>query len=110
MPKYAIFFTFTGETLARFIEQPSDRAAAVQALVEPLGGKVEGYYFMFGQDDGMVLVDMPDSQSAAAASLAVGSTGAFARLHTHELIPADQINAVLAKAKAARQTYRPPGS
>jgi uncharacterized protein with GYD domain len=35
---------------------------------------------MFGQYDGFVIVDLPDSRAAAATSLAVSSTGAFEHL------------------------------
>jgi uncharacterized protein with GYD domain len=110
MAKYAIFFTLTADTIARFIERPSDRAAAARKLLETSGGKLDGYYFMFGQDDGMVLIDVPDSTSAAAISLAASSTGAFGHLRTHELIPAENISEVLEKAKAGRASYSPPGA
>ena len=110
MPRFVVFFTLTGQTINRFIDQPSDRAAAVRALIEPVGGKLISYDFMFGEDDGMVIIEVADSQSAAAISLAVSSTGAFSRLRTHELIPADQINPVLERARAARASYRPPGA
>src|SRR5579859_7010629 len=83
MTRFVIFFTLTGETIARFIERPSDRAAAVRALLEPVGGKLVSYDFMFGEDDGMVVFEVPDSHSAAAISLAVSSTGVFGRLRTH---------------------------
>ena len=110
MPKYAIFFTLTPQTIQRFIDNPSDRAAAVRQLLEPVGGKLDGYYFMFGPDDGLVICDVADSNAAAAISLAVSSTGAFSHLRTHELIPAENLNAVLERAKAARSSYRPPGA
>lgn len=109
MAKFVIFFNLTSGAIARFIEQPTDRAAAVRALLEPVGGKLDGYYFMFGEDDGMVLFDVPDSHTAAAVSLAVSSTGAFTKVHTHELIPAENLSAVLERAGSARQTYSPPG-
>ena len=44
---------------------------------------------MFGQYDGFVIVDLPDSRAAAATSLAVSSTGSFEHLETHELIEAE---------------------
>jgi uncharacterized protein with GYD domain len=100
----------TGQTISRFIDQPSDRAAAVRALLEPVGGKLVSYDFMFGEDDGMVVFEVPDSQTAAAISLAVSSTGVFGRVHTHELIPAENLPALLERAKSARQSYRPPGA
>lgn len=110
MPRFVTFFSLNAQTIDRFIQNPSDRAAAVRALVEPVGGKLVSYDFMFGQDDGMVVFEVADSRTAGAISLAVSSTGAFARVHTHELIPAQDIQAVLEVAKSARQSYRPPGA
>ena len=110
MTRFVIFFTLTGQTISRFIDQPSDRAAAVRALLEPVGGKLVSYDFMFGEDDGMVVFEVPDSQTAAAISLAVSSTGVFGRVHTHELIPSEDLPALLERARSARQSYRPPGA
>ena len=80
--KFAIFYTLKPETISAAMERPSDRAA---------------------------IAHVSDSASAAAISLAVSSTGAFAHLETHELIPADQIQPLLDRAKTARAQYRPPG-
>jgi len=110
MPRFVIFFNLTAQTIDRFIQNPGDRAAAVRALLEPVGGKLVSYDFMFGEDDGMVVFEVPDSRTAGAVSLAVSSTGAFARIRTHELIPAADLPALLDRAKTARQSYRPPGA
>jgi uncharacterized protein with GYD domain len=107
MPKYLTLFSFKGETLGRLIENPSDREDVVRQLAESVGGRLEAYYVMFGQYDGCVILDAPDSMSAAAAVVAVGGTGAFSGLETHELLSASQFMEVLEKAKAA--TYTPPG-
>ena len=58
----------------------------------------------------MVIVDLAESKTAAALSLAVSSTGAFSKVHTHELIHASDLNSVLERAKSARASYRPPGA
>ena len=71
MSKYAVFFTLKDEAIAQAMEQPSDRVAVVSKAVESAGGKLEAYYLMFGQYDGFVIVDLPDSRAAAATSLAV---------------------------------------
>jgi uncharacterized protein with GYD domain len=99
MSKYAVFFTLKGEAIARAMEQPSDRVVVVSKAVESAGGKLEAYYLMFGQYDGFVIVDLPDSRAAAATSLAVSSTGAFEHLETHELIEAEDLNPILEQAK-----------
>lgn len=110
MARHAVFFKFTADVVARMIEHPSDRTAAVRRAVEQVGGTLESYYWMFGPHDGFVIVEVPDALSAAGVSLAVGSTDAFSHLETHELIPADQVDAVLAKAKSVRAAYQPPGT
>src|SRR4029450_11113925 len=108
MSKYAVFFTLKGEAIARAMEQPSDRVMGVSKAVESAGGKLEAYYLMFGQYDGFVIVDLPDSRAAAATSLAVSSTGAFEHLETHELIEAEDLNPILEQAKGI--TSQLPGT
>jgi len=110
MAKYAIFFQFRPETLGRMIDHPSDREAVVRQLMEAVGGRLEAYYWMTGEHDGFVIVDAPDTLSAGAVGLVVGSTGAFTHLATHELIPASDVNRLLEKAKQARAAYTPPGA
>jgi uncharacterized protein with GYD domain len=108
MAKYAVLFSLTGETVKRFIAQPSDRAAVVKELAQAVGGGLESYYWMFGQYDGLAIFDLPDSATAAALSLAVTSTGSFTRFETHELIAAGDLTAIAERAKGI--SYRPPGA
>jgi uncharacterized protein with GYD domain len=108
MAKFAVFFTLTGQTVKALMDKPTDRAAAVAKLCEGAGGRMDAYYFMFGAWDGMVIVDVPDSRTAAAVSLAVSSTGSFQHLETHELVEASDIEGVLQSASAL--TYSPPGA
>jgi uncharacterized protein with GYD domain len=109
MPKYAIFFTYSSDTWARMIKSPGDRAAAVRHLTDSVGGSLDSLYWMFGAHDGIAIADAPDSVSAAALSVAVGSTGAFKHLETHELFTQEQLNQMLLRAKDATQAYQPPG-
>jgi len=108
MAKYAIFFTFKGETIAHAIAHPTDRSAVVAKLVKAGGGKLEAYYWMLGDHDGFAIVDMPDSAAVAAVSLAVSSSGAFAHVSSHELFDAKQVSGLLAKAKTVKAQYSPP--
>jgi uncharacterized protein with GYD domain len=108
MAKYAVFFRFTSAAVKGLMELPSDRATVVASLCSAAGTRMESYHLMFGTWDGFVVFEVPDSLSAAAVSLAVTSTGAFATLETHELIESDDLNGILAKASSL--TYTPPGS
>jgi uncharacterized protein with GYD domain len=109
MAKYAIFFTYSSEAWARMIKSPGDRTSAVRQLADSVGGTLESAHWMFGAHDGIVVVDVPDSIRAAALSVAVGSTGSFKHLETHELFTQEQIGQVLSHAKDATTAYQPPG-
>lgn len=109
MAKYAFFFSYTGDTWQRMIQNPGDRTAAVRQLLGELGGSLEAMYWMTGAHDGLVIADIPDSVGAAALSVSVGSTGAFKTLETHELFGQEQLARILARAKDATGAYQPPG-
>ena len=109
MAKYVSFFTYTSEAWARMIQSPSDRAATVRQVADSVGGSVECVYWMFGAQDGLVIFDVPNSVSAAVVLVAVGSTGSFKSLETHELLSQEQLSQVLSRSKAAAQVYQAPG-
>ena len=82
----------------------SARRAAVQEMVQALGGSVESFYFAFGDTDAYVVVDMPDNQSVAAVALTVGSSGAVS-LDTVTLLTPEEVDA----AADTSVNYKPPG-
>ena len=109
MPKYVTFFTYTGQTWDRLIDSPGDRLAALKATAETLGASVESLHFMLGGHDGMVIVQAPDSVTAAALVVTALGSVALASAQTYELFTPDQLSDVLGKAGSARSVYRPPG-
>jgi uncharacterized protein with GYD domain len=109
MAKFALFFNFKPETWDALMKKPGDRMAAVRDLASSVGGSLESYYFMLGDRDGMVVIDVPDAASAAALSLAVSSSGAFSHMETRQLIAPDDMPSMLEMAARARESYRPPG-
>ena len=108
MPKYALLFTYTSDAWDAMVEKPRDRAAQARAVVEAADGTMEAIYWMFGPHDGLCIFDAPNSLNAGAVSVAVGSTGSFKHLETHELLSQDQLSDLLASARECRQRYRPP--
>jgi uncharacterized protein with GYD domain len=107
--KFAVLFSYKPETWNRMLMKPGDRTAAVRDLVSSVGGSLETMYFMFGDRDGFVVLDLPGPDAAAAISIAESSTGAFSHLEWRELIAPEDLPAVLEKAATARESYRPPG-
>ncbi len=107
MTKYLVLFTFKGETLKSFMKKPSDRAAVVGEAAQSVGGRLESYYWMLGQYDGLAILDMPDSAAAARLAMTVSSTGAFTHLETHELFSAEPVLHLLQGAEGVE--YAAPG-
>ena len=108
MPKYALFFTYTSDAWDAMIEKPRDREAQARSVVEAVDGTMEAIYWMFGPYDGLCIFDAPTAISGGAISVAVGSTGSFKQLETHELLTQDQLSEVLAGARECRRRYQPP--
>jgi len=105
MPKYMTVASYTAEGVKGLIKDGgTGRRAAVEKAITALGGRLEGFYFAFGEDDVMVISDAPDNISVAALSLAVGSTG-LVRTKTIVLLTPEEIDAAAKKSVA----YQGPG-
>jgi len=85
-------------------DSASGRRSDVQAAVTALGGKVEVFYYAFGDDDSVMIVDLPDIVRAAALSLAVSGSGAV-RVRTTPLLTVEDVD----QALEIKMRYRAPG-
>jgi len=105
MPKYLIQANYVGEGIKGLLKEGgSSRRAAVEKLFGSLGGKVEAFYYAFGDTDLFVIADVPDNVTAAALSLTVNAAGAATARVTVLLTP-EEIDAAAKKSPS----YRPPG-
>jgi uncharacterized protein with GYD domain len=73
-----------------------------------VGGALHGFWYAFGQYDGVTLWEAPDNVSMAAVALAIGGGGALGSLETTVLMTVDETMRALVKAQAV--TYRPPAA
>ena len=106
MPLYLGRFSYTTDAMKALLNQPQDRSAAAREVAESLGGKLLGFWYAFGEFDGVFLMEAPDNASAAALALAVGAGGALSQVETTVLLDMDEAQDAMRKAAAA--TYRPP--
>ena len=108
MPLYLGRFSYTTDAMKALLNQPEDRSAAAREVAETLGGKLLGFWYAFGEFDGVFLMEAPDNASAAALAMAVGAGGALSEVETTVLLDMNEAQEAMRKAAAA--TYRPPGS
>ncbi len=106
MPKYLWRVSYTSSGLQGVVKEGgSKRRATIQALLEKAGGRLEAFYYAFGDADVYVIADLPDAATAAAVSFAVNRAGA-AHLQTTVLLSPEEIDAAAKKSV----DYRPPGA
>jgi uncharacterized protein with GYD domain len=105
MPKYLLQASYSAEGAKGLLKDGgSKRRAAAKTMVESLGGKIDCFYFAFGETDVVAVVDMPDAVSAAAASMAIGASGAVEG-HITVLLTPEEIDQAAKKSPK----YTPPG-
>jgi uncharacterized protein with GYD domain len=108
MPLYLSRFSYTPETWARLIANPEDRRTAAQSYIESVGGKLHGFWYAFGEQDGYTLWEAPDNVSMAAVALAIGGGGALSSIETTVLMTVDETIEALHKAQEVQ--YRAPAA
>jgi uncharacterized protein with GYD domain len=105
MPKYLVQANYKAEGIKGLLKEGgSSRRASVEKSIQSIGGKVEAFYFAFGDADVFVIVDLPDNAAAAALALTISSSG-MVTCKTTVLMTPEDVDA------AAKKTpnYRPPG-
>ena len=108
LPLYLARFSYTTDAMKALVNEPQDRSAAARELADSLGGKLLGFWYAFGEFDGVFLMEAPDNASAAAVATVVGASGAISDIETTVLLDMDEAQDAMRKAAAA--TDRPPGA
>jgi len=105
MPKYLFQGSYTAQG-AKGLQKDggSKRRQVAEALVKDAGGKMEAFYYTFGETDFALIADLPDHTSTVALSLAVNASGAI-HMRTIPLITVDEMDAAAKK----QLSYRAPG-
>jgi uncharacterized protein with GYD domain len=106
MPKYLLRVNYTLDGVKGVLAKGgSARKAAAASAAKSAGGKVESFYFAFGDTDVYCVADMPDNAAAAALALTV-SGGGGATVDTTVLLTTEEID----QAAGTTVKYKPPGS
>jgi uncharacterized protein with GYD domain len=104
MPKYLTMVSYTPEGIKGLMKEGGTaRRAALEKMLQKLGGRLEGFYFAFGDNNAYVISEGPDNATAAAISLAI-TTGAI-RTKTVVLLTPEEVD----HAISLPVDYHPPG-
>jgi uncharacterized protein with GYD domain len=104
--KYLVRSSLSADGLKGTLKEGgTKRRDAVAELARSVGGKLEAFYYAFGEDDIYAIFDAPDNVSAATASVTAAAAGA-GRVTTVVLITPEEMDQVAQK----HAQYRPPGA
>ncbi len=107
MPRYLFQGSYSQEGAQGLLrEGGTKRRAAVERLVQSLGGRLEGFHYAFGEADLFMIVDLPGHVAAAAASLIVAASGA-GHWRTTVLMSAEEMDEA---TRLGAGGYRAPGA
>lgn len=105
MAKYLIKASYTAEGVRGLLKSGgTSRKRAVEKMVKALGGKLEVFYFAFGEDDVYTICSLPDAASAAACMLSINASG-LVTVSSTALLEPEEID----KAKDISVKYIVPG-
>ena len=104
MPKYLFQGSYTPSGIEGAIKEGfASRQQHVTSLIQNLGGAVEAFYFAYGSDDVLGIIEVPE-EAGVALSLVVNRAGGV-NLRLTPLLTAAQMDA----ARSRLPDYRPPG-
>ncbi len=105
MAKYLVMASYTAEGAKGLLKEGgTKRRQSAEAAVKSAGGKLEAFYFAFGESDAIVIIDAPDHATVASASLTINASGAV-RTKTVVLLTPEEID----QATKKNTTYKAPG-
>ena len=106
MIKFLIQGSYTSEGVKGLLKAGgTTRKQAVEKMINDLGGKIEAFYYAFGDTDVYVIAEVPDTVTATAVSVNVNSTG-LVSVSTTILFSPEEVD----RATKISVSYRAPGS
>ena len=106
MAKYLFRASLNPEGIAGVLsEGGTARRTVVKNAIESLGGTVESFYFVFGDEDVVVICDLPDNETAAAFAMETSASGRVA-VSTSVLVTPEEIDG----ARKKKSGWRAPGA
>jgi uncharacterized protein with GYD domain len=106
MPNYLIEASYSTEGVRGVADKGGTaRREAVEQLIGAIGGKVESFYFAFGDADAYVIAELSSDEAAAALALSINRSGST-KIRTVVLLTPEQIDA----AANIAPDYKPPGT
>ncbi|WP_425043753.1 GYD domain-containing protein [Primorskyibacter sp. S87] len=110
MPLFITYASYSQSGVQGLMAKPENRAGAIQALLDKVGGRVVALYMTTGSNDIVLVSEAPDGSDTVAVGMAVAASGSIAKIETVRAWTGDEFAAIAQKAGSLTGAYSPPGS
>ncbi len=108
MPHYLHQWAYKDREVRAMVTAPQDREEVVRVAIEAFGGKLQGFYFCFGDYDGTCITEFPDNETAMACLMSIFGQGGLHTVRTTPLMTQDECRAAMDTARRIVTPYEPP--
>ena len=111
MALFMLMGKYSPDAMKAIMQSGSDREAAARKAIEAAGGKLLGFYGMFGQDYNIALiVEAPGNAEYIGAIAPAIMSGTFSAFKTIPLFTSGDVQKASKIAKKVSAVYQPPKS
>jgi uncharacterized protein with GYD domain len=106
---YMLMAKYSGAALKAVIDSGENREVVARQTVEAAGGKLHGFYGMFGQEYGMMMIiEAPGHAEYIGGIIPAISAGTFESFKTVPLYTAADIMKAIPISRKVAEVYKPP--
>lgn len=106
MAKYLIKAAYNAEGTRGLLKKGgTNRKKAIEEMLKGVGGKLDFFYYAFGEHDVYAVCSLPDAATAASVMLSIKASG-LVSITAETLLEPGEID----KAKDIAVKYRTPGN
>lgn len=107
MMQFMIQYKFGPDNFKALVQRPENRTDVVRQGVESFGGHLHSLHFAFGEYDGVLMAEFPDTESCTAFLLMVASKNGVTEFKTTILIDPEEARRSMRRAAETSTPYRP---
>ena len=109
MALFMLMGKYSPEAMKAVLQSGSDREAAARMALEAAGGKLLGFYGMFGQDYNVAIIaEVPGNAEYIGAIAPALMSGTFSAFKSIPLFTAAEVQKASQIAKKVGKSYKPP--
>ena len=108
MSLYMFKATYTSASIKAMVENPTDRSGMIAKACAAFGGKMLHFLMAFGEDDAIVICELPDDVAAAAIAAQVSASGSCSKISTVQLLSVEDWVKACMMARDVSSGYKTP--